>query len=608
MNAPACELTQAPILTAGEACKGDDTSAPWRWAWGESADGIGWHAVPTVEVDPSQKWRQYIQARSLTPTEILVARSHMCGFMRAVDPGYKSAWATDLVCDRITRLSRRARGITGPGTLACLILRAPPQHFKTYLCEEHAPPFIAAQDPTARIINLCYSRNLSARNIRVCGNIMDRGVYKQLSRVRAGRMKDADGVSHEDEAKASMLRFMIDGGRSGVARGPGYYISVGMQSELTGWAGEVGICGDAVKTPDEAFSPMHREKTLARVQSMFFTRRQQNSVILLGMSPWHPEDVSYAVQELAISAGLDCEVMELPARATSDACALHPEDPRIRGSGDILDPVRHDEAFYRAQEVLVGRFWKPLYLLTPANYGPVLVPSGAWTEYDPHWLAPSSSGGRPAAVVQRVYVSIDTNGDKGGASNAHISVFFLVSYLGRNMLWKIGQQAGPWSWSEMRERVLAVVERVGRRVQCPWDIIIERKALGPALINELELSRGRLIALGVAAWTLHSEYPTQSKRLRADECVPYIEGGVVCIPDRAIIGLPNVLMAGPLGLLTDIKWVDGSIGPAAGHKQAWSSHPNPLPGAHDLVDADSQCIRKVVSEGRIQLGLVLGSS
>lgn len=621
---------------------------PWQWEWGETADGVSWHARPTDAVDPSQKWRQYLEPRTLTDGECLLAQSHMCGFMRAVDPAYRTWWASDLVADRITQCIRRARGLRGPGTLGAFILRVPPQHLKTYMVEEHAPPFAASQDPTFRIINLCYARSLSKRNVHKWKALMATEPYMQISRARTGRVVDVDGSIERDEQGAHMLRFMVDGGPMGVFHGPGFGFSVGVNSELTGWPGDVGIAGDLVRNPDEAFNPMHRDKLLGRVQSMFFTRLQPASCFMLAMSPWHPSDISYAVQGLAQEAGIDCEVMELPARAEAGACALHPDDPRKPGSGEILDHVRRTVDFYRAFSVLCGRYYQSLGLLAPQNFGPELVDPNAWVTYDPHLLIPPGTSRAPIATIAHCYLSIDTNGDENGESFAHLSVWVAVDLvlgvdapivgrkgvmsgvlsLGtgldqpsavetrpdwgsggvgagngrapvgvRRMLWKIGQTAGPWGWEQLRKNTLDIIVAIGTGIICPWTIIVERKALGPALISEIMQAReGRagdpgLIRKGVKPWTMMDEYPQGSKRARADQCKPYVSFGMVCLPDRR---LDSMWCRGGFAGLADISWV-------AVHKQGWSCHPNPVQGAHDLVDADSQCIRAAARLQHIRL-------
>jgi hypothetical protein len=587
---------------------------PWKWEWGESADGFSWYARPLDEVDPGQRWRRELEPLTLNEDQILLARSHMCGFMRATDPQYRTWWAADLLSDRITQCTRRMMGQHGPGTLGAVIARVPTQHCKTYLFEEYAPPFIATQDPCARVVDLCYARNLSKRNIRVCRKIMKRPQYQQLSRARAGRFVDLEGVSQQDEDHAHMIRFMVDGGDLGVVHGPGYYFSVGTNSELTGWGYEAGIAGDLVKTPDEAFSPHHREKLLARVQSMFFTRMQTNSVFMLAMSPWHPEDISYSVQKLALEAGIDCEVIELPARAEVGACKLHPDDPRRPGSNEILDHVRHDEDFYKRFAVLCGRFYKSLGLLAPENYGPLLVSPETWCEFDPLQLLPAAPSRPPLARVVHAYLSVDTNGDDNGPSFAHISLWLCVELGGtidpgtgkpRRMLWKIGQVAGAWDYTTLKNKIFrsdpttsglppGALEVLGRGLACDWTVIIERKALGPAIVNELELARPRLLASKVRTWHLESEYPQGSKRLRADQCTPYIASGLVALPGSPL--RPELVGAagGALAWLANIGWV-------VTHRQAWGSHPNPIQGAHDLVDADSQVIRYAAKKRHIIL-------
>lgn len=499
-------------------------------------------------------------------------------FMRYTDPLYRPMWATDLVCDRLTRVARRVRGLTGPGTLDALMIHAPPQHFKSYLVGENFPCFVAAQMPRARIVGLSHNRALAKRAVQRVSGIAQTTAYGEISRVRVGRVASLDREGNEtsmsSEARSEMLRFMIDQGGGLVDHGPGYYKAAGINSELTGWGFELGIGDDLVKGPAQAFSPAERANLESVVQSVFFTRRQENSAMVFVMTPWHPEDIGARVVEWWAKAGLNYEVLSLPACASDDV-TLHPEDPRTPGSGEYLDLVRHTPAFYRAQRALVGDlFWQAMYQQSPRAFLGALVPKSVWPTYDPNDLHTG------AASVVKMVMTIDPNEVEGGKSHAHISVWAIVNLRGRILAYKVDEMAGPWAYDTLRARTLLMLAR--------WracsDILIERAAMGPALIKDLEAAarerkEGR-------AWIVTPIIPRESKSIRAQACTPAILAGLVCLPAR---GLKQVTS----------EWVES-------HKRAWEQFPAGAQGDADRVDADGQFIRWALENRLIDLGATIG--
>lgn len=129
----------------------------------------------------------------------------MGDFMRHTDPLYRPMWATDLVCDRLTRVARRVRGLTGPGTLDALMIHAPPQHFKSYLVGENFPAFVAAQMPRARIVGLSHNRALAKRAVQRVTGIAQTSAYGQVSRVRVGRISSQDRDGNETSQREEGL-------------------------------------------------------------------------------------------------------------------------------------------------------------------------------------------------------------------------------------------------------------------------------------------------------------------------------------------------------------------------------------------------------------------
>lgn len=536
--------------------------------------------APASAPSPADPW-----ALSADPLVAAVqARSHMAWWLRYVDPTYQPIWYADLIADRITRLRRTHLGVSDSSSLQVLLVRIAPQHGKTKLCCEAGPAFFATALPDLRSMALAYAAPLARRNIRAVTALTKTAAFRAISPVRCGRVRDADDQLVQDEAKAEIIRFMVAGAGGRVRTGPGYYLSAGVTGMLTGWSVDATWLDDMIRSPSEAWSRSSRDALAERMRSVVLTRLQNETTLCVSMTPWHPEDVSFLLQEECQAAGLRTEVLSFPAVA-EPGVALHPEDPRVPGSGAILDNVRHDAVFYARQKRLTGPWWKPLYQLDVSHSEEPLVQRWAWSDYDPETL-----------LARRVFptaflISVDPNADEGTTSPAHISTgVTVVPTTGRDRsgrLWKLEEQSGRWSYAETWARLHKLIECYAEAARgvCRLEIIVERKALGPALCQAVEAMLPGLRAHGVRV-DLHSERPTESKTVRARNATAPILAGLVMLP----VPDKNVMFAAKGRMVVRSEpcdWREDTI-------KSWAEYDPDAPGISDRVDADGQMITRAM--------------
>ena len=515
----------------------------------------------------------------LNPVDILLARSHMRAFMRNTAPGFVDMYGCAITCDYLTRVARRVRGF-GPedGAIDVLFLFGPPQHWKSYLTGQFFPAFVAAQMPAVRILNLCHNRDLSQRAIRDFCTVLDLDNYRRVSRVRYGRVAAEDGSTEREEAAAKRVRFLAvrDGA---VSRTGGYYLSSSVEGSSTGWGCELGIADDLVPHPEAAESASQRRALENTVRSVFLTRRQTHSGIVVCMTPWHKDDVGAHMEQWCRDAGLAVESLHLPAVA-EPGIALHPDDPREPGSGQILDPYRHNPAFYRGQRVLMGDyFWRTMALCQRSAGTNDLVSPSTWGSFDPAALKL-----RTVDLVDMV-LSVDPNGKEGGPCYAHLSLWAVVRRGRRLEAWKISEMAGAWAYDVLELNL-------GMYLQA-WPVgwvVIEPNNYGTALVSRLQ---HRTPIMGpdnrplrfMRQPAIEATQPREGKLSRAKSARSLVEAGLVRLPGAS---LGEVSTA----------WGDA-------HRRAWETWPGRDQGDTDRVDCDSQALRFIQDRWHLLEALIV---
>lgn len=502
--------------------------------------------------------------------DILLARSHMRAFMRVVAPGFVDMYGCAITCEYLTQVARRVRGVTDQGpTLDALFLFGPPQHWKSYLMGQFFPAFLAAQDPGVRALNICHNRDLSNRAIRDFCTVLDLERYKQVSRVRYGRLTSEDGHAEREENAAKRVRFLAVDGRGVIRKTNGFYISGSIGGGgATGWGAKYLGLDDLVPDPEAATSPTQVRKLEQTVRSVAFTRMQSDSGIVCSMTPWAKGDIGETMQRWCTDAGLSVQALSLPAVA-EPGLDLHPDDPRKPGSGQILDPYRHTPAFYRGRRILMGQyFWDTMWQTRRGAGTSDLVAKAAWQYYDPTALKL-----RTVELVD-IVLGVDPNGKEDGPCDAHVSLWAVVRRGKRLEAWKLGEASGAWAYD--------VLELVAATYQQKWPVghlVIEANNYGTALVSKAQRKVPTIGADGKPVRPMRANphvtavNPRENKLTRAKAVRSIVEAGLARLPSCSL---------GEVTTSFVIPHVDG-----------WETWPGKSKGDLDRIDCDAMCLTHI---------------
>lgn len=448
---------------------------------------------------------------------------------RGRPPGYAQAWYHRVICEHLDLAVRRARGL--PGGLDAVAVFMPPRHGKTLHCAELLPAYAFALDPALEMISLTYSVEYAKDSRRAVGEIMDSAAYRAIAQTRIGKGDveelDERGRVHSRrlaaEATATALRTLRGRPDGTVEPGRGLYLASSLGGKCTGKGANLVIFDDLVKNRAEAESPVERRRVEAEIEQTAFTRTYRNSAQVLLMTRWHELDAGGFIVRKWEEAGLRYAVLTFRAEREDEDLAYDPRRP-----GEWLDLELFGEQKYRQTRALVGEAgWGSLYQQRPTAVGGRPFPRGVWGRYDSSLL-----GRRDLSILDGIALSVDANLAEGGSSYAQIDEWALVSlpptHTGgryRKEAWKLGEARGKWSYPDLRENVRAALskwERAGQPVS--W-VLIEDKAVGPALEAELR-AEGR----GVEIVTCRTG--SLSKETRAALTTHLFRAGLVCLPGQ----------------------------------------------------------------------------
>lgn len=152
----------------------------------------------------------------------------------------------------------------------------------------------------------------------------------------------------------------------------GSYRAVGVGGALTGMSGKILICDDPFKDRADADSVTVRDATHKWWESVFMTRKQNKSAVILVNTRWHLDDVSGHVQsKQRMNERLNKDkahydqwnLFSFPAFAEKDEW-IHGKF--FRKTGDVLCPERFSfDAMKKTQNDTDLYEWSALYMQTP---------------------------------------------------------------------------------------------------------------------------------------------------------------------------------------------------------------------------------------------------
>ena len=396
------------------------------------------------------------------------------------------------------------------GHIRRLIITLPPRHAKSIMASIAFPAFVLGHDPTARVVCVSYSADLSAKLARDCRSVMSSQWYRTAF---PGAV-----LSRERNAE---LDFMTTR--------RGYRLSTSVGGSLTGRGGNVVIVDDPMK-PDEAMSDTRRASACEWFDNTVYSRLddKQTDVIIIIMQRLHLEDLVGHV----LATGEPWVHLSLPAIAEFDqAISIGQGRTYYRPVGELLHPEREPLHILEEMKRSIGSFhFAAQYQQSPVPIEGELM---RWEWFQRYETAPAR------VHHNQVVQSWDTASKAGELNDYSVCTTWLI------------QNQTFYLLDVFRDRLLypslrrAVIDQA-RRYR-PAAVLIEDKASGMALAQDF-----RPGDLGGAGMPIPIE-PEADKITRAAAQSIAIESGQVFIPAKAdwLEDLRTELVQFPYGKFDD---------------------------------------------------------
>ncbi len=362
----------------------------------------------------------------LTPSQIEQAKRSPLDLLEVISTQqgnwYQRAPHLEVVNDALMRAARRE--------IKRLMIFMPPQHGKSTLVSRGLPSWWVGSFPDEDIMLTSYGQDWAdhwGRETRDTIEEFGSSVF---------------GVTVADDS-AARGRWQVEGRRGG-------FKAAGIAGSVTGRPADLLIIDDPVKNQDEAFSATIHNRNIQWWASTASTRLHKDSVVVLMMTRWHPNDLAgFLLGEEGWT------VVTLPAIAGAD-------DMMGREPGEPLFPERYpltvlEEIRARQVRVLDGYFWNAMYQQQPHLPEGLLYFDKATCEY-----------GRDHAPDPRE--RIQTAPLPGQPANGYVMVWERPQpgeryYIGADTADGKGETLGTWSASGGPDRNAAAIYKASNDTQ-----------------------------------------------------------------------------------------------------------------------------------------------
>ena len=370
-----------------------------------------------------------------------------------------------------------------------LIITLAPQEGKSTRVASDFPIWALTQNPALRIITASYGQGLANRNGRAIRNTI-------------ARNSDLGLTIAADNGAA---------GEWSIERHGGGVKSVGIGAGVTGYACDLMVIDDPVKSWAEAYSTTYRESVWHWWRTEANTRLAPGASVVLIETRWHPDDLAGRL----IEHGDGWVVLNIPAQCEDEAT-----DPLGRAAGEFLDSARGRtrEQWEKRKREAGPKGWAALYQGSPTPDTGNILPSAAWSYYDtPPWIE-RPDGARIVPDAGRD-PSVELVASYDLAFKGEVTSDYVVGQVwlrrGPNV-YLLDQVRGRWSFTETCAQIRALS---AKWPQCVAKLV-EDKANGPAVMNALRSQVGGLIPVE----------PEGSKVSRVHAIAPLVHAKNVHLP------------------------------------------------------------------------------
>lgn len=354
-----------------------------------------------------------------------------------------------------------------------ILVSMPPRHGKSLLIDTYFPAWWLALHPADRVVLIGYNETFARKwGADVRDLIIEHSEKLNLQ------------VNPERTA-ADDWQLTSGGGM----------LCVGYGGSLMGKGADLMILDDVVKSAEEAESEVFRDKIWEWFQSTALTRLQPNAVIIGVMTRWHQDDLFGRILE---NQGDRWEVINIPSIAEAN-------DPLGRAVGEPLWPEFHtDDPTYEIRKNSMSPYWwSALHQGRPTPEGGGLLKRDWFRFYQ-------SLPQEPDQWIQSWDLSL-----KDKESNDY-SVGQVWLRKGPD-LYLVDQVRGHFNLSEMAHHMRNFMRKYPKAIAK----LVEDSAMGPALKQTLQHEVAAIIPI----------VPSGSKWSRAQNIVPYLQGGNIHLPE-----------------------------------------------------------------------------
>lgn len=291
---------------------------------------------------------------------IVLARESMAAFGSAVIDGYSPTPYQVEICNALQAVEE--------GKVKRLIITAPPQHMKSLHSSIIFPSYCLGRNPKRRIIESSFSGNIASRFGRHVRNISQLPLTRRIF---------PDLILSED----SQAKNKFDTTKGG------YYVAAGRDGSITSYGADIMILDDMYSNKQEANSEVIRENIWDTYLTVYKTRLNKDSALVLLQTRWHDDDLIGKI--LRLETDQDWTVIEFPAIAT--------KDDKFRKKGEALWPEKYPVEYLESQRALDPDVFSCMYQCTPLNEENAEF-KRAWFKYFDDEMMPSNL---------RLYLTID---------------------------------------------------------------------------------------------------------------------------------------------------------------------------------------------------------
>lgn len=397
-------------------------------------------------------------------------------FVAAVKPEFVFSYFSRSVCNDLQRFFVQAVRQEMPN----LLLEAPPQHGKSWLCAELFPAWVLGVNPDLRIAVATYAFPLARKRNTEIQRIIESPFYKQIFPSTTLRQGNS----------------LIEGSRNAeefeIIKHNGGLRCVGVGGSLTGFPVDIGIIDDPYKDMTEARSETQNNTVIEWYNSVFKTRLSKQSGVVMMLTRWATND--------------------LAAWALENETWTEKKYPAIENGKALVSHLHPIEQLEKIKSTTPDFIWEALYQQRPVIKGGNII-KDKWLRF--YAVLPSA--------FERIFITADT-AQKANEAN-DFSVFSAWG-LSENRLYWLDMWRGKVLAPGLRDAANEFWNTWSRGIgetACSG-FYVEDKASGTGLIQDLQVQSSIPIV---------PVERTKDKYTRLLDILNYIESGRLWIPVNA---------------------------------------------------------------------------